>query len=129
MVEVGRAPKLVMLAKLAVGVRAFCIRLACQLSKVSSACTGVWQQYTALIFLEEKAAIMQRGWSNNPRWPGLKPCEGEITPLLRPTDRWQCPLLPMLWSGILIESLSIVPSSDNMRRAISSIMNKRTARS
>ncbi len=74
-VEVGRAPKLVMLAKLTGGLRAFCIRLVCQLSKVSSAGTGVWQQYTALIFLEEKAAIMQRGWSNNPRWPGLKLCE------------------------------------------------------
>jgi hypothetical protein len=128
--QAGRAPKPVMLVKLVSGVGAFCIRLVCQLSKASSAWTRAWQQYTALIFLERKAAaIMQRGRSNDPRWLGLRLCEGEITLLLRPTDPWQCPALPMLWSWILFESLSIVPLSYSMRRAISSIMNKRTVRS
>jgi len=107
------------------GIKRFCIRMNCHLSKSSSAEKGVFVRFKLLIFpgtkeeLTAKSPLVRRG-----EWPGIKLSEGEIQlgPIV-PVN-WGCPILPLLVPGTKFALLGTAPSSDKLRRAVAGVMRK-----
>jgi hypothetical protein len=122
--EEGRNPRPILTAKLPeLGVGSFCLRMVCQISKSSTSKTGVWLKYYVMIFPETKKKLMENEMARNPGWPGLKLCEGEMAILPRPKVAWQCPILPLLWTGQPFDQLPEAPSATELRRAVGAIMS------
>jgi hypothetical protein len=123
--EEGRAPRAVLPSKLAeLGVESFCLRMTCQLSKSSSAATGVWLKYVVLLFPEKKETLLKYEAAKSAAWPGLKLYDGEMAVLPRPSAAWKCPVLPLIWPGTPFEQLAVLPTGDELRLAIGAIFNK-----
>ncbi len=57
-------------------------------------------------------------------WPGIKVCEGETAVLPRPKVAWQCPILPLLWTGTPFELLREAPTATELRKAVGAIIGK-----
>jgi hypothetical protein len=107
------------------GIGGFCLRLSCQLSRSSTVVTGVWLKYTLLIFPEKKETILRNHKAaKSPAWPGMKLSEGEIAVLPRPSEAWKCPILPLLWPGTPFDQLPVIPTGEEMRRAVGAIFNR-----
>jgi hypothetical protein len=123
--EEGRGPKPILTAKLPeLGIGSFCLRMICQISKSSSNRTRIWLKYTVAIFPEKKEVLLENEMAKQPGWPGLKMHEGEMAILPRPTVAWQCPILPLLWTGHPFDQLPEAPSAAELRKAIGAIMGK-----
>jgi hypothetical protein len=88
--------KPVLSAKLTeLGIGGFCLRMSCQLSRSSTATTGVWLKYTQLVFPERKETILKTHIAaKNPAWPGLKIMEGDMAVLPRPSEAGSAPSCP-----------------------------------
>ena len=109
------------------GIGSFCLRLLCHLSRATQK-NGVVLHYTVLIFPGTKDEIM--AWSElaqSASWPGLLLTEGDLSLFPLPTHAWQCPVLPLIYTGSSWEPDNIVlPPSSALRRAIASIMVRST---
>ena len=98
MAQKGGAAKPILTADLAgLGIGRFCIRLVCQLSKASTPERGAVVRYAVMTFPAAKAELLQMSLHvRNGSWPGMKLGEGEMAILLVPTNKWGCPILPLL---------------------------------
>ena len=98
MAQKGGAAKPILTADLAsLGIGRFCIRLVCQLSKASTPERGAVVRYAVMTFPAAKAELLQMSLHvRNGSWPGMKLGEGEMAILLVQTNKWGCPILPLL---------------------------------
>jgi hypothetical protein len=107
------------------GVGGFCLRMVCQLSKSSTAITGVWLKFFLLAFPEKKESLLRNyPAAKSPAWPGLKLLEGEMAVLPRPSEAWKCPILPVLWPGTPFDQLPVTPSGEELRQAVGTIFSR-----
>jgi hypothetical protein len=44
--------------------------------------------------------------------------------LPRPSEAWKCPILPLLWPGTPFDQLPVVPTGEEMRKAIGAIFSR-----
>ena len=107
------------------GVGEFCLRLFLQLAKPGAAGTRPAMRYTVMFFPHTYATM--RDWSNmvdRAGWPGIKILEGEaqLFPAAREGD-WGCPIYPVLCTGARFQQAPNLPSGQELRHSISSIMN------
>ena len=109
------------------GISSFCLRLLCHLARASQR-NGVVLHYTVLIFPGPKEEIMAASeLAQSASWPGLLLTEGDLTLFPVPTHAWQCPILPLIYTGSSWDQDNIVlPPANELRRAIASIMIRST---
>jgi hypothetical protein len=105
------------------GVKGFCLRLVCSLSKNSSVKNGVLIKYTVLLFPLEKEKLIQKyDAAQHTAWPGLKVMEGEFPLLVKTKTPWGCPIMPLILTGTSLEQAPQLPTAEELRNSICSIM-------
>ena len=109
------------------GIGKFCLRLLCHLTRATPR-GGVVLHFTVLIYPGSKDEIMAISeLAQSASWPGLLLTEGDLSLFPLPSTAWQCPVLPLLYTGTGWEPDNIIlPPSNELRRAIASIMVRST---
>ena len=98
------------------GIGRFVIRLVCHVSESSEAGDIVRIKYNVMIMPVGRPELEQLTTQHNsPSWPGLKLGEGEMPLLPKPTTAWQCPVLPLLKTGMPLSLKPSIPSSSRLR--------------
>ena len=81
------------------GIRNFCLRMACTISKNSSVRKGVVLKYSILIFPDSKGNMLSTyKLAQSLAWPGMRVIDGELVMLPILPAKWRCPLLLYLSS-------------------------------
>ena len=84
------------------GIRNFCLRMACTISKNSSVRKGVVLKYSILIFPDSKGNMLSTyKLAQSLAWPGMRVIELVVLP--RPPAKWGCPILPLIMPGTPFE--------------------------
>jgi hypothetical protein len=100
----------------------FCLRMVTQLSSQSSAAKGVVLCAVIMLYPASADDVIAAVESKFAGWPGLK--IGEVFMALgpRPTDKWQCPVLPFILPPAPFEEDDFAPACSKLRDAIAAIM-------
>jgi hypothetical protein len=84
---------------------------------------GIQIKYTVLLFPVGKEELLRKyDMAQNAAWPGYQVLEGEMPLMVRAPTAWGCPILPLLLTGANLEHQPHLPSGEELRMAISSII-------
>jgi hypothetical protein len=107
------------------GIKGFCLKMMCSLSKNSSVKNGVLVKYSVLLFPLEKDELLEKfDAAQHAAWPGMKVSEGELPLLIKARTPWGCPIWPLILTGTSLEQAPQLPRGDELRSAISHIMTR-----
>lgn len=106
------------------GIGDFSARMICQVSSTSSDRKGIVIKYMIVLFPGSAADLADSAESRFPGFPGLKVGEGSFPLGPKPSQTWQCPVIPFIIPGAPYEEIAMAPTSHRLRAAIAAIMKK-----
>jgi hypothetical protein len=102
----------------------FALRIVCQVSSTSSGRRGVICKYCILLFPAAVEELNDFPESRFAGFPGLKIGEGHFPLGPAPSEKWQCPIVPMIRPGTPFMENDNAPSSTRLRFAVAAVMRK-----